>query len=115
MIFVSNSANLVSKISRGQISKLRIWIAQKISATIKTTIFRGGIEHFNPCLAMELLLLCASHKYTNLTAHRLLNQFGSIANVMDAPIELLKQCPEVRDYTATLLKLIPELARIYIG
>ncbi len=82
---------------------------------LKQRFHEAGLEHFDPHLVMELLLFFGiPYKDTNLTAHRLLNQFGSIANVMDAPIELLKQCPGVGDHTATLLKLIPELARIYM-
>lgn len=82
---------------------------------LKKRFLESGLDDFDPHLVMELLL-CFSVplKQTNSTAHELLNQFGSFSNVLDAPMESLKQCPGVGDHTATLLKLIPQLARVYL-
>ena len=43
-----------------------------------------------------------------------MNHFGSISAVFDASIEELCSVPGVKENTAVLLKLIPDLAREYI-
>ena len=74
----------------------------------------GGLEHFADHEALELLLFYAiPQKDTNPIAHALLERFGSLSQVLDAPVEELKKVPGISDHAATLLRLATELARFY--
>ena len=59
---------------------------------LKRRFLLEGLDHFEPHNALELLLFYAVGRCdTNGLAHELLDRFGSIAGVMDAPIsELMK-------------------------
>ncbi len=72
--------------------------------------FKGLEEH----QILEMILFYAvPRKDTNLMAHRLLDRYGSIAKVCDAPIDTLKNDFGLSESTAVLLKMIPEMARVY--
>lgn len=71
----------------------------------------NGFEHHN---ALELLLFFGIPRMdTNVIAHNLINTFGSISAVFDAPYEELLKVDMVSESAATLIKLIPSLARVY--
>jgi len=64
--------------------------------------------------ALEFALFWAiPRRDTHSLAHRLINEFGSVAAVFDAPIRLLTEVDGIGESTAIFLKLIPQLARIY--
>lgn len=71
-------------------------------------------EDFHDHQLLELLL-CYSIPQgdVNGLAHCLLNEFGSLAGVMDALPESLRRVSGVGEHTAVLLKLIPKLAGRY--
>ncbi len=72
--------------------------------------FKGLEEH----QILEIILFYAvPRRDTNLMAHRLLDRYGSIAKVCDAPIDTLKNDFGLSESTAVLLKMIPEMARVY--
>lgn len=72
--------------------------------------FKGLEEH----QILEMILFYAvPRKDTNLMAHRLLDRYGSIAKVCDAPVDILKNDFGLSESTAVLLKMIPEMARVY--
>ena len=72
--------------------------------------FKGLEEH----QILEMILFYAvPRKDTNLMAHRLLDRYGSIAKVCDAPVDILKKDFGLSESTAVLLKMIPEMARVY--
>lgn len=73
-------------------------------------------EDFHDHQLLELLL-CYSipQKDVNELAHCLLNEFGSLAGVLDAPPETLQRVPGVGEHSAVLLKLIPKLAGRYFA
>jgi DNA repair protein RadC len=50
----------------------------------------------------------------NPLAHNLINRFGSLAAVFDAPIDELIKVDGVGRNTATLIKLMPQVARRYM-
>ena len=52
-------------------------------------------------------------KDTNDIAHRLLDEFGSLSAVFDAPKDVLMNVAGVGENTATLIKLMPELFSRY--
>lgn len=64
---------------------------------------------------LEFLLFYAIPRAdTNELAHRLLREFGSLKGVFDAPVESLMNIDGVGEKTASLLKLIPSLVKIYL-
>ncbi|MBC8545463.1 RadC family protein [Clostridiaceae bacterium NSJ-31] len=74
----------------------------------------NGLDDFQQHQVLELLLFYAiPRKDTNEIAHMLLEEFGSLAGVMDAPIEELVKVKGIGDGAATLLKLIPGVCRFY--
>ena len=74
----------------------------------------NGLDSFHDHEILELLLFYAiPRRNTNGIAHELIKAFGSLSDVLDAPIEKLKTVDGIGDNAATLLKLIPQLARRY--
>jgi len=81
---------------------------------LKARFLRDGIKGFEKHNILELLLFFGIPQAdTNETAHRLLNRFGSFAGVCDAAYEELVTVNGVKENTAVLLKLIPEIAKLY--
>ena len=72
------------------------------------------LDSFSPHNILELLLFFGiPRRDTNVIAHALLDHFGSLSGVMDAPLTELTATPGVGEHAAALLKLIPQLARAY--
>ena len=72
------------------------------------------LDHFEPHNILELVLFyCTPQKDTNQLAHLLMDEFGSLSGVLDAPCEELMKVNGVGEYTATFLKMIPALFRVY--
>lgn len=81
----------------------------------KDRFLREGLDGMAEHNVLELLLFYSiPRKDTNVIAHRLIDKFGSISGVFDAPYEALIEVDGVSEHTATLLKLMPELSRRYI-
>ncbi|MGI6403295.1 MAG: JAB domain-containing protein [Oscillospiraceae bacterium] len=84
-------------------------------ARVKEEFRRQGLEHFPGHKVLEFLLFYTIRRGdTNPTAHRLMDRFGSLSGVFDAPIELLQEVEGVGLESATLIKLIPALMRAYL-
>ena len=82
---------------------------------VKARFTEQGLDGFAAHEALELLLFyCVPRKDTNPLAHRLVDTFGGLAAVFDAPREELLKVDGVGENAATLIKLIPELARKYM-
>lgn len=65
---------------------------------------------------LELLLFYANPRGdTNPTAHALMDAFGSLAGVLDAPARELVKVPGVGEHTAVLLKAVKELSGRYLA
>ncbi|MBQ5348127.1 MAG: RadC family protein [Ruminococcus sp.] len=80
---------------------------------LRDLYLREGIDNFNHHQALELLLFYAiPQRDTNPLAHKLIDEFGSISAVFDAPVTQLKRVG-LTDNTIALLKLIPDFSRIY--
>ena len=72
------------------------------------------LDNFEPHNALELLLFYAiPRKDTNELAHVLMDTFGSLKGVFDAPYEELIKVTGIGPNTAALLKLVPSLTRTY--
>lgn len=81
---------------------------------LKRRFMQGDFDRFEDHTALELLLFYAlPQRDTNPLAHRLIDRFGSLSAVLDAPADELCQVDGVSFHTATLIKLIPALCRRY--
>lgn len=70
----------------------------------------AGLENFQDHEVLELLLFYAvPRRDVNETAHLLLNRFGSLSAVLDAPEKELCEIPGVGPGVAGFLNLIPEI------
>lgn len=73
-----------------------------------------GLDSFTQIQAVELLLFyCIPRQDTNELAHRLLERFGSFAQILDADPEELCSVNGIGENTARFLKLLPAVARYY--
>lgn len=73
-----------------------------------------GLDNFEQIQVLELLLFyCIPRKDTNEIAHALLERFGTVAQVMEAPVEELKKVPGVGETAAGFLALINAFGRYY--
>lgn len=81
---------------------------------VKSLFLKNGLDSFEPHVVLELLLYYAIPlKDTNVTAHALLEKFGSLSAVFDAPFEEILKIPGMGRSAATLIKLIPQISRRY--
>ena len=82
---------------------------------LKDRFRQEGLDKFDEIQALELLLFYAiPQRDTNPLAHRLLDHFGSLAQVLEAPAEELEKVSGVGANVATLLSLTTALARYYM-
>ena len=82
---------------------------------LKKRFLTEGLDHFEPHNVLELLLFYAiPQKDTNELAHALIERFGSLSEVFDASFEELITVPGIKEHSATLIKMIPSLARQYM-
>lgn len=81
---------------------------------LRQQFLNGGLDSFSDIQVLELLLTYAiARKDVNPLAHTLLNRFGSLSAVLDAPVPELQKVDGVGENTALLLHLIPKLLRRY--
>jgi len=74
-----------------------------------------GLDVLQDHEVLELLLFYAlPRKDTNALARALLNRFGSISAVLEAPLSELKEVDGIGDNAAVLLNLITPLSRRYL-
>lgn len=70
----------------------------------------AGLDAFADHEALELLLFYAiPRRDTNPIAHALINWYGSLSAVLDAPVEDLQRVAGIGENSAILLKLVPQL------
>jgi len=82
---------------------------------LKERFRQEGLDSFDELHVLELLLFyCIPQKDTNLLAHELLDRFGSLPQVLEAPAEELEKVPGVGEHVSTLLTLITDISRYYM-
>lgn len=82
---------------------------------VKERFLTEGLDHFSDIQVLELLLFYAiPQKDTNPIAHALLNKFGSLPQVLEAPVEELEKVPGVGRSAAILLSLATAVGRYYM-
>ena len=83
-------------------------------ARMKQRYLEQGIDSMEDHEVLEMLLYFAlPQRDTNELAHRLLSEFGSLANVLEADVFALQQVNGVGSNTSFLLNFIPKLAARY--
>ncbi len=83
-------------------------------ARLKEYYRTNGIDAMRDYEILEMLLFYSvPRRDTRVIARRLLQKYGSIAAVMDAPLEDLADVEGLSENTALILKMIPDLARVY--
>ncbi len=81
---------------------------------VRNLFLQSGLDGFSEHNVLELLLFYTIPQGdTNVTAHNLIDAFGSLQGVLDAPVEELKKVKGVGEYTAVFLSMLPQLARRY--
>ena len=75
----------------------------------------NGFDNFEDHEILEFILFYAiPRKDTNEIAHLLIEKFGSIDTILDAPINLLKEVSGIGESAAIFIKMISSLARTYV-
>lgn len=83
---------------------------------MKKYFLENGAQGLADHQILELLLFYALPRVdTNPLAHRLIDEFGDIEALLDAPAAELVSTPGLGESAAVLLKLIPELGRRYLA
>lgn len=82
---------------------------------VKTRYLTEGIDEFEDYQVLEMLLFfCIPMKDTNELAHKMINEYGSLAGVFEADTkDICRKCG-VSENTAILVSLIPSLSRRYL-
>ena len=81
---------------------------------LRERFLEEGLENFTEIQVLELLLFyCIPRKDTNPIAHALLERFGSLPGVLEAPVSELKKVPGMGEASATFLSLLPAVSRYY--
>ncbi len=79
---------------------------------MRQRFLKGGLESFADHEALELLLYFAiPRRDTNPIAHALMERYGSLSAVLAAPMEDLQKVDGIGESAATLLRLVPQLAK----
>ncbi|MBQ4626208.1 MAG: DNA repair protein RadC [Clostridia bacterium] len=88
---------------------------QNHRARLRETFRKAGAEGMPDHNILEFLLFYSiPRKDTNEIAHRLIETFGSLKNVFEAPQERLAEVEGVGESSALLISMIPEICRRYI-
>lgn len=82
---------------------------------LKNRFLSSSLEDFEPHNILELLLFYSIPRQdTNEIAHDLINNFGSLRGVFDADFDELIKIKGIKENSATLIKLIPQVAKAYL-
>ena len=74
-----------------------------------------GLDQFTDVQVLEILLFyCIARQDTNPIAHALLDHFGSLSQVLEAPVEELCKVEGIGENTAVFLRLITQVGRYYL-
>ena len=81
-------------------------------ARVKERFSREGLDGFSEHQVLELLLFYAiPQRDTNEIAHNLLNRFGTLSDVFNAPVKELKKVEGMGENVAIFISLIRQLKR----
>lgn len=81
---------------------------------LRRRFIEEGLNAFEDHQVLEMLLFYTiPRRDTNELAHRLIEKFGTLANLLDASPEIIEKEGKVNKNTAVFLSMIPQLARRY--
>ena len=81
---------------------------------LKDRYLREGLDGFTEVQVLELLLFYViPRKDTNPIAHALIDRFGSLAKVLDAPVSRLMSEGKLSENAAIYLSLVKDMGRCY--
>ncbi|MBQ1507575.1 MAG: hypothetical protein IIZ36_04045 [Ruminococcus sp.] len=81
---------------------------------VRKKFLLNGLDVFEPHEALEMYLFYAvPRKDTNALAHKMLDRYLTIGQVCDSPVDELQNDFGLSESAAVLLKLLPEMARLY--
>lgn len=84
-------------------------------ARVRETFRKAGVEGMPDHNLLELILFYSiPRKDTNEIAHRLIETFGSLNAVFNAPYERLMDVEDIGESSALLISMIPGICRRYI-
>ena len=82
---------------------------------LKQRFLTEGLDQFTDVQVLELLLFfCIARRDTNPIAHNLLDHFGSLSQVLEAPVEELCKVEGIGENTAVFLRLVTQVGRYYM-
>ncbi len=82
---------------------------------LKNRFRREGLENFEEVYVLELLLFyCVPRRDTRPLAEALLEQYGSLSQVLEAPAKELEKIPGIGAEVSTFLSLITAAGRYYL-
>lgn len=82
---------------------------------MKRRFLETGLNGFSDVNALEFLLFYSiARQDTNPLAHELMNRFGSLKGVLEAPVSDLLTVRGIGENSAILLRLISEVSRRYL-
>ena len=82
---------------------------------MKQKFIENGMDSFADHEVLELLLYYAiARRDVNPIAHELINRFGSLSAVFDAPMEELLKVDGIGEHSAALIKMLPQFSRRYL-
>ena len=81
---------------------------------MKDRFIRDGLDNFEDYQVLEILLFyCIPRVDTNEIAHRLIERFGSLPNVLEASVDELQRVDGIGKHAAVFLSLINAACRYY--
>ena len=81
---------------------------------VKKRFLQEGLDSFSDIQALEMLLFYAIPRQdTNPIAHALLDHFGTVSQVLEAPVEELVKVKGISEHSAVLIRLVQEMCRFY--
>jgi len=103
-------------------SKKNVFEGEKMSIhdghrqRMKSRFQKNGLSDFNEHEVLELLLFyCIPRRDTNEIAHNLIARFGSLAKVLDAPLNHLQEVEGMGENAANFLSLIRDFHLAFNG
>lgn len=82
---------------------------------LKEQFINDGFNNMKDYHILELLLFYAIPRCdTKPIAHKLIDEFGTLANVFDAQIAELMKVSGIKEHSAVLIKMIPQIMRRYL-
>ena len=83
---------------------------------VRRRFLEAGLQSFPPHNVLELLLFYSIPRQdTNEIAHRLMNHFGSLPGVLEAPMEELCKVKGIGENSAVLILFVSQLAKRYLA